>query len=119
MKILEIKRLSSEQILSTFNVGLMKCGRVKWQEAEVTRKDFKNVLIHQDKKFFISELMNVIQDEIPLILVARQCINSEQFLRAHLSHRMCNQFIKQSNAIILYDTFPAHCTFFCWKLEKS
>ena len=33
-----------------------------------TRKDFNIVLIHQDKKFFISELFKVIQDAIPLIL---------------------------------------------------
>ena len=25
---------------------------------------------------------------------ARQCVNSEQFLRVHLSHRMCNQFTR-------------------------
>ena len=85
----------------------------------MTRKDFKIVLLHQDKKFFISGLLNVIQDEIPLILVAGQCINSEQFLRAHLSHRMCNQFTKQSNAIILYDTFPAHCTFLLENHERE
>ena len=29
------------------------------KEAEATRKDFNIVLIHQDKKFFISELFNV------------------------------------------------------------
>ena len=50
------------------DIGLMKCGRVKWQEAEVTRKDFNIVLIRQDKKFFISELFKVIQDAISLIL---------------------------------------------------
>ena len=33
-----------------------------------TRKDFNIVLIHQDKKFFISELFKVIQDANPLIL---------------------------------------------------
>ena len=46
----------------------MKSGRVQWQEAEETRKDFNIVLIHQDTKFFISELFNVIQDAISLIL---------------------------------------------------
>ena len=54
--------------LGTLNIGLMKCGRVKWQELEATRKDFNIVPIHQDKKFFISELFKVIQDAIPLIL---------------------------------------------------
>ena len=42
--------------LSTHNIGLMKCGRVEWQEAEATRKDFNIVLTRQDKKFFASEL---------------------------------------------------------------
>ena len=42
--------------MCTLNIGLMKCGRVQWQEAEATRKDFNIVLIRQDKKFFISEL---------------------------------------------------------------
>ena len=42
--------------------------RVEWQAAEVTSKYFNIVLIHQDKKFFISELFEVIQDAIPLIL---------------------------------------------------
>ena len=54
-------------ILCNLNIGLMKCGRVQWQKAEATRKDFNIVLIHQDKKFFISELFKVIQDAISLI----------------------------------------------------
>ena len=53
---------------STLKNGLMKCGRVEWQEAESTRKDFDIVLINQDKKFSTSELFKVIQDAIPLIL---------------------------------------------------
>ena len=53
--------------LSTLNVGLMMYGRVQWKEAEETRKDSNVVLIHQDKKFFISELFKVIQDAISLI----------------------------------------------------
>ena len=52
--------------LSTLNIGLMKSGRVQWQEAEETRKYFNIVLIHQDKKFYISELFKVIQDAISL-----------------------------------------------------
>ena len=54
--------------MNDLNIGLMKSGRVPWQKAEETRKDFNIVLIHQDKKFFISELFKVIQDAIPLIL---------------------------------------------------
>ena len=52
----------------SLNIGLMKCGRVEWQEAEATRKDFNIVLTRQDKKFFISELFKAIQDAIPWIL---------------------------------------------------
>ena len=55
-------------ILNDLNIGLMTSGRVQWQKAEETRKDFNIVLIHQDKKFFISKLFKVIQDAIPLIL---------------------------------------------------
>ena len=54
--------------LSTINIGLTICGRPRWQEAEATRKDFNIVLTHQDKKFFTSELFEVTQDAIPLIL---------------------------------------------------
>ena len=39
-------------ILRTLSIGLMKCGRAKYNEAEATRKDFNTVLIRQDKKFF-------------------------------------------------------------------
>ena len=28
----------------TLNIGLMKCGRVEWQEVEAIRKDFNIVL---------------------------------------------------------------------------
>ena len=52
--------------LRFLEIGLMKCGRVKWQEAEVTRKDLNIVLIHQDKKFFVSELFKIIQDALIL-----------------------------------------------------
>ena len=40
----------------------MNCGRVQWQKAEETRKEFSIVLTHQEKKFFISELFKVIQE---------------------------------------------------------
>ena len=70
----------------------MKSGRAQWQKAEEKRKDFNIVLIHQDKKFFTSELFKVIQDATSLILHYIQCINSERFLRVHSSHRMCDQF---------------------------
>ena len=57
--------------MSIPNVGLLICGRARWQEAEATRKAFNIALIHQDEKFFTSELFKVIQDAIPLILHCR------------------------------------------------
>ena len=78
--------------LCTLNIGLVKSGRVQWQEAEETREDLNIVLIHQDKKFFISELFKVIQDAITLILNCRTMYYSEQILRVHLSYWMCGQF---------------------------
>ena len=57
--------------LSTLNIGLMKNGRARWQEAEATRKDCNSVLTRRDKKFFISEFFKVIQDAIPLTLHCR------------------------------------------------
>ena len=54
--------------LSTLKIGLMMYGRARWQKVEATGKDFNIVLIHQDKKFFTSELFKVIQDAILLIL---------------------------------------------------
>ena len=42
----------------------MQCGRVERKQADAIRKDFNILLIHQDKKFFISELFRVIQDAL-------------------------------------------------------
>ena len=67
--------------LSTLNIGLLKCGRAKWQDAEATRKDFNIVLTRQDKKLFISELFKVIQDAIPFrTMCLFQIISSSTFL---------------------------------------
>ena len=49
-------KISFGTILRTLSIGLMKCGRAKWQEAEATRKKFNIVLTRQEKKFFISEI---------------------------------------------------------------
>ena len=56
--------------LRILDSSLMKCGRVEWQEAEATRKDFSIVVILQEQ-FFTSELFKVIQDAISLILHCR------------------------------------------------
>ena len=53
--------------MSNLNIGFMKNGRARWQEAEAT-KDFNIALTRQDKKFLTSELFKVIQGAIPLIL---------------------------------------------------
>ena len=65
--ILQTERWYSESNLSTLNVGPMMYGRAGWQEG-LQQEKFNIVLIHQDKKFFISELSKVIQDAISLIL---------------------------------------------------
>ena len=63
------KRSIFGTILCNLNIGLMKSGRVQWQKAEEIRKNqYCTDLIHQDKKFFISEIIKVIQDAISLIL---------------------------------------------------
>ena len=79
--------------LSTLNIGLMKCGRAKWQGAEATRKDFNIVLIHQDKIFFYLRALQGHSGRNPIDPTLQDsCVNSGQFLRAHSSCWMCNQF---------------------------
>ena len=75
--------------LRTLSIGLMKCGRAKWQEAEATSKDFNIVLIRQEKKFFISELFKSFRTQYHWSFTTGQCVNSGQFLRVHLSYWMC------------------------------
>ena len=59
-------------MLTNLNIGLMKSGRAQWRKAEETRKDFNIVLIHQDKKFFISELFKVIlYDTLPAYCIPK------------------------------------------------
>ena len=70
----------------------MKCGRSRGQEAEETRKDFNIVLIHQDKKFFFSELFKVIQDAISLIIQYRTMLIPSDFFEYILTSWTCNQF---------------------------
>ena len=57
--------------LSILNIGLMMHESARWQEAEVTLKDFNTVVTRQEEKFFTFELFKVIQDAIPLILHCR------------------------------------------------
>ena len=59
--------------LCTLNIGLMKCGRVQWQEAEETRQYFKNVLIHQDKKFLLPSSSRSFRTQIHWSWTAGQC----------------------------------------------
>ena len=44
-----IKKIIFGTNLRILSIGLMMCGRARWQEAEATRKDFNIVLIHQHK----------------------------------------------------------------------
>ena len=61
-----LKRFFFGTKLRILNIGLMICGRVRWRQAEATRRDFNIVLIYQDKKLIISELFKVIQDAISI-----------------------------------------------------
>ena len=57
------------------------------------KQDSSTILIRQDKKFFTSELFKVsFMTQSHLSYTAGQCVNSEQFLRVHLSYWMCSQF---------------------------
>ena len=66
----------------------MKSGRVQWQKAEETRK-INIVLIHQDKKFFISKLLNFIQDAILLILHLQDNVLIPNDFFEHICHIVC------------------------------
>ena len=56
---------------------------------EVRRKDFNIVLIHQDMKFFVSELFKVIQDAIPLILHYRTNVLIPNNFSEYIYHVGC------------------------------
>ena len=56
------------------------------------KKRFQYCTDPSGQKLFASELFKVIQDAIPLILRTGQCVDSEQFLRVHLSYWMRSQF---------------------------
>ena len=107
--------------LRILDTGLMKCGRVEWQEAEAARKDFN---IPLDKKLFDLRALQghsgrnpidpSLQDNVLIpnnffeyiyligcavnlhsirgSIFTRQCIDSRQLLRVHLSCRMLFQF---------------------------
>ena len=75
--------------LSTLTIGLMICGRARWQHAEAIGKDFNTVLTGQDKKFFTSELFKVIQDAIPLILHCRTMCQFRNNFFEYIYHIGC------------------------------
>ena len=92
-RILEIGRLSSERIWALSTVGLMRCGRAKWQEAEGTRKYFNIVLILvRTRNSSSPSSSRSFRTQSHWSFTTGQCVNSGQFLRVHLSYWMCNQF---------------------------
>ena len=96
----KMERLSSgdEKIifgtnLRTLSIGLVKCGRVKWQEAEATRKYFNTVLTRQDKIISLPPSSSrSSRTQSHWSYTSGQRVDSEQFLRVHSSYWMCNQF---------------------------
>ena len=94
-----MEQLNSEESMIIFRnisrtvlIGLTTTGRKAWQEEEETRNDTSIVLIHQEKKFFVSELFKAIQDAVSLILLYRTMLLFRRLLPVYLSCRICNQF---------------------------
>ena len=81
--------------LTTLKIGLMMYGRVKWQEADATRKYFNSVLIRQDDKFLYLRALQGHSGRNPIDPSLQDNVNSGQFLRVLLSYGMCNQFTLQ------------------------
>ena len=71
----------------------MKSGRVQWQEAAETRKDFNIVLTPSGQEILYLRALQGHSGRNPIDpSLHDNVLNSGQFLRVHLSHRMCDQF---------------------------
>ena len=65
----------------------------KMAGGRATRKDFNIVLIRQDKNILTFRALQGHSGRNPIDpTFAGQCVDSEQFLRVHLSYWMCSQF---------------------------
>ena len=77
----------------TVNVGLMKCGRAQWQEAE--RQQWKISILYwpiSTRNYLSPSSSRSFRTQSHWSFITGQCMNSERFLRVHFSHHMCNQF---------------------------
>ena len=79
-------------ILCNLNIGLMKSGRVQWRKAEETRKISILYWSIRTRNSLSPSSSRSFRTQSRWSCITGQCINSERFLRVHLSHRMCNQF---------------------------
>ena len=81
------QRIIFGRFLCTLNIGLMKCGRVKWQEAEETRRI--SILYWCFGRILYLRALKVTQDAIPLILHYRTRYLFRTISRVHFYHIGC------------------------------
>ena len=77
--------------LSTLNIGLTICGRARWEEAEATSKIPVLYWSIRTRNSLSPSSSRSFRTQSHWSFITGRCINSERFLRVHLSHRMCNQ----------------------------
>ena len=77
--------------LCTLNIGLMKSGRAACQKEEDKRK-YSVLFWFFTRNSVPPSSSRSFRTQSYWSFITGQCINSEQFLRVHLSHRVCNQF---------------------------
>ena len=81
-------------ILCILNVGLMKDGRVQWEE-EDNEKRFQNCSDPSGKEILhFRALQGHSRRNFIDLSVQDNVLIIERFLQVHLSHRMCDQFHK-------------------------
>ena len=76
-----------ETNLCTLNIGLMKGGRVKWQEAEETRTYFQYCTHPSGQEILYLGALQGHSGRNPIDPTLQdKCIDSEQILRVHFSY---------------------------------
>ena len=89
--VLEIEGLSSERFVHSQHWS-DKMWKSTMARDGGNKKNIQYCTDPSRQKKTFSKLFKVIQDVIQLMLNCKTSINSERFLRVHLSHRMCDQF---------------------------
>ena len=82
-----------ETILRTLSVGLMKCGRARWQEAEATRKRFQYFTDPSGQEILYLRALQGHSGRNPIDPTLQDnVLIPNNFLRVQLSYWMCSQF---------------------------